>query len=68
MAVVWEDELPEDYQLLLCDAQTAGGLLVSVAPERSAQLIEALRDAGVAAAAEIGEVVPDPECRVRVVL
>jgi selenide,water dikinase len=67
-AVVWEDNLPEDYQLLLCDAQTAGGLLMSVAPDDSDRMIEELHVAGVSAAADIGEVIPDPECRVRVAL
>lgn len=67
-AVVWQDDLPEDYQLILCDAQTAGGLLLSVRPDDSGRMIEGLRAAGVSDAADIGEVVPDPDCRVRVVL
>ena len=67
-AVVWEDDLPEDCQLLLCDAQTAGGLLMSVSPGNSKSMIEELRAAGVPAAADVGEIVPDPEHRVRVVL
>jgi selenide,water dikinase len=67
-AVVWEDELPEDYQLLLCDAQTAGGLLISVAADRADRLIDALKSADVLAAADIGEIVPDPRARVRVIL
>lgn len=67
-AVVWEDELPEDYQLALCDAQTAGGLIISVSPERSDELIEALKRADTLAAAVIGEVIPDSECRIRVEL
>jgi selenide,water dikinase len=67
-AVIWDDDLPEDYQLLLCDAQTAGGLLMSVAPEDSARMIENLHSAGVTSAADIGEIIPDPDCRVRVIL
>lgn len=46
--------LPE--QLLLADAQTSGGLLIAVAPERRDALVEALEAAGVLAA-EIGELV-----------
>jgi selenide,water dikinase len=47
--------LPE--QLLLADAQTSGGLLIAVAPERLSELVMGLEDAGVLAA-EIGELVP----------
>jgi len=67
-AVVWEDDLPEDCRLLLCDAQTAGGLVMSVDQGDAEAMIEELRAAGMPAAADIGEIVPDPEHRVRVVL
>lgn len=68
-AVVWSDHVPQDHRLLLCDAQTAGGLLLSVAPERVDNLITLLKAAHVLAAAEIGEIVPDPEeCRIRVTM
>lgn len=66
--VLWEDELPEDYQLALCDAQTAGGLLISVNPAHAGEMMDALRRAGVEDAAEIGEIIEDPDCRVRVAL
>jgi selenide,water dikinase len=44
-------------QLVLADAQTNGGLLAAVSPERLAGLLALLADAGVAAA-HIGEVAP----------
>jgi selenide,water dikinase len=44
-------------QLILADAQTNGGLLAAVRPERLAALLALLADAGVAAA-HIGEVAP----------
>lgn len=65
-AVVWEDELSENQKLALCDAQTAGGLLISVPAERAAQLIEELQAAKVLSAAEIGEIIADEGCRVSV--
>jgi selenide,water dikinase len=40
---------------LLCDPQTSGGLLVAVAPEGVAQVMQALRAAGFAHAAVVGE-------------
>ncbi len=47
-------------QRILADAQTNGGLLAAVAPERAEGLLALLRDAGVEAA-HIGEVVAAPE-------
>ena len=47
-----------DPELLefLFDAQTSGGLLISVSAERSAELVERLHDDGIEAASVIGEV------------
>ncbi len=47
--------VPEDLRALLFDPQTAGGLLIAVAHEDSAQLKQALSGAGVSAV-EIGEI------------
>jgi selenide,water dikinase len=47
---------PRAEQLLLTDAQTSGGLLLSVAPSRTEALIEALQRNGTRAAAAIGQV------------
>jgi selenide,water dikinase len=43
---------------LFFDAQTSGGLLISVAPERAERLVERARASGAAAACIIGEVLP----------
>jgi selenide, water dikinase len=45
--------LTELEQLVLADAQTSGGLLIAVAPERAASLGDALRSRGIAGA-EVG--------------
>ncbi len=50
---------------LFYDPQTSGGLLISVAARDCAALLAALHEAGLAAAAVIGEVVPGPEERIR---
>jgi selenide,water dikinase len=55
--VGYEDGISEETKTLLFDPQTAGGLLISVAPERSDELGRALRAAQVPAV-EIGEVLP----------
>ena len=46
--------LGEALQLALCDAQTSGGLLAAVAPERADAALRALHAAGIAAAHAIG--------------
>jgi selenide,water dikinase len=43
---------------LFFDAQTSGGLLISVSPDRADELIERCRDSGVDSAVMIGEVLP----------
>lgn len=49
--VTYDANVSKQEQLLLCDAQTSGGLLAAVSPERAEGLISALRVRGVAAAA-----------------
>lgn len=53
-------------QLLLCDAQTSGGLLIAVAPDRVEQLLVALTDGGGHGTC-VGEVHAGPVGHVRVV-
>jgi selenide,water dikinase len=64
--VLWDEALTPAQQIVLCDAQTSGGLLIAVPPERAATLREALRAAGTLAAAEIGTIVDDPTSRIQV--
>jgi selenide, water dikinase len=65
-AICWPDAITEEEQLLLCDAQTAGGLLIAVSPERADQLIADLKARGTLAASDIGEIVDDRSCGVRI--
>jgi len=60
-AVEWASGVAPETRLLLCDAQTAGGLLLSVPPDRVGEMIDALTAAGVLTAADIGEIISDPE-------
>ena len=55
--VGYEEGIPDDLKTLLFDPQTAGGLLISIVPEKSHDLIQALTSVGVTAV-EIGEVRP----------
>ena len=54
-AVTW-DGVGEDGRVLLCDAQTSGGLLMAVPADRLDRLLRALRGGGVPAAAVVGEI------------
>jgi selenide,water dikinase len=56
--VRWPVRMAEAEQLVLADAQTSGGLLLAVRPERAEALRSALVARGAPAAAEIGEIVP----------
>jgi selenide,water dikinase len=52
--VTWGEGIKPEEQVVLCDAQTSGGLLVAVSPRRRSRLVAALRKRGVLAA-EIGK-------------
>ena|SRR5687768_5527472 len=44
----------KEEELLLCDAQTSGGLLIAVSEEKSERLVRALQDRGTSCAAIVG--------------
>ena len=55
-AVIWDADLTDADRLLLCDAQTSGGLLMSVPADRVAALVDALRQEGAPCAAVVGRI------------
>jgi selenide,water dikinase len=63
--VNYDAGIPEEIKTLLFDPQTAGGLLLSVAREDAAPLLETLKGAGVPAA-EIGQILPQGKPLIRV--
>lgn len=64
--VSYHDSITLIEQFVLCDAQTSGGLLISVAADKCGQLVEALESSGSLAAAVIGEMTDDPRGRIAV--
>ena len=64
-SVSYEPGIPEEIKTILFDPQTAGGLLLSVAREDAAPMMEMLKKAGVPAA-EIGQVLPAGKPLIRV--
>jgi len=52
--VLWDNEISDITRLVLCDAQTSGGLLFTVPGEEKEEIITDLHKAGISAAAHIG--------------
>ena len=63
--VVWDGEFSDLDKLLLSDPQTAGGLLISVPQAKAAKLQSELAATGTLAA-RIGQMIHDPDGRIRV--
>ena len=57
--------MPEAERLLLADAQTSGGLIIAVAPEKTDALVARLQELGTPAAVVIGEFTEQPGIEVR---
>ena len=55
--VNWSPGVGDSAKLLLCDAQTSGGLLISVESDKKDALVQQLEAAGVDTRAVIGEIV-----------
>ncbi len=63
----WHPDVSDQGQLLLCDAQTSGGLLISVPAERQEALLSELQAAGVTVRAVVGEITEGPVGQIHVV-
>ena len=57
--VTWERTISHDVQMVLCDAQTSGGLLIAAPPQNALKLVNILQKKGIADARIIGEVIPE---------
>jgi selenide,water dikinase len=64
--VEWADKIGDNEKLLLCDAQTSGGLLIAVSEERLDALLAALERHGVLTIAVVGRITEDMHRKVRV--
>jgi selenide,water dikinase len=64
--VDWSPGISPAAQAILCDAQTSGGLLIAVRPDREAALLAQLHHAGVTGAV-IGEIMTGTPGRIEVI-
>ncbi len=64
--VDFDPAVTKEARLLLCDAQTSGGLLASVPADQAEKLVAALRAAGCPAAAWVGKVLQTGAGRIAV--
>ena len=64
--ISWASSLAESERLVLCDAQTSGGLLIAVPPEGEGRLLSELEKRGAPAQAVIGELVEGEAGRIEV--
>lgn len=63
--VTWGEDIKADEQVVLCDAQTSGGLLMAVPSRRKTRLLAALQQRGVPAR-EIGKLAQGTPGRIHV--
>jgi selenide,water dikinase len=64
--VTYDDGISKEEQLLLCDAQTSGGLLACISREEADGLVRALHKAGVEIAAVVGQIDDGPPRKITV--
>ena len=65
--VEWDGSISESERLVLCDAQTSGGLLISVTEDRLPQLLGALEARSVETRAIVGHISDGPAGIARVI-
>jgi len=64
--VDWDDNISKEKQLILADAQTSGGLLISCPEAMKETLLETLKSKGVEESRIIGQIIEDKKCRIKV--
>jgi selenide, water dikinase len=57
----YEEEISLEEQLVLCDAITSGGLLISISPDEAVRYVDDLKSIGIEAASIIGRVTEKKE-------
>lgn len=63
----FSEDIPDEGQLLLCDSQTSGGLLIAVRPEKKEVLLDILHEVGTVSPVCVGEIIEDKNSKIEVV-
>lgn len=66
-SVTWGENIDDEMKIILSDAQTSGGLLISIAPENADELVEMLKDNGDEYSSIVGEVIRLKQTAIEVV-
>jgi selenide,water dikinase len=53
--VEWDEGIPQTGRLVLCDAQTSGGLMITVSANKKDEVLKALKKKGIETAGHIGD-------------
>ena len=64
--VDWDDNISEEKKIILADAQTSGGLLISCPEAKSKKLLKILESKLVEEPRIIGQIIEDKKCRIKV--
>jgi selenide,water dikinase len=64
--VDWDDNIKEEKKLILADAQTSGGLLISCPESKKEELLLSLKSKGVKEPKIIGQIIEEKRCRIKV--
>lgn len=65
--VLWSPQLSQVQKIVLCDAQTSGGLLAAVPGNKAQDIVQTLHDTGIIKAQIVGKVVEGLQPKIRVV-
>ncbi len=65
-SVDWDESLTDQQRLLMCDAQTSGGLLISVTKDKVEKLLSELEISGVETRVIVGEITAENSGRILV--
>lgn len=64
--IIWDRSLTLNQKLLLCDAQTSGGLIIAIPKAESQKLMRSMSESGVETVALIGEIVAGSNAKIQV--
>ncbi|MFP3859399.1 MAG: selenide, water dikinase SelD [Bacteroidales bacterium] len=64
--LLWEEDIPEFKKLILCDAQTSGGLLIALPEKYKDTILNQFQHNGIEKAAFIGKFIKKGEQKIRI--